>query len=137
MLVVMGLLAVLAISEMLFHSLRIDHRARYERVRQELVLLRSSQDLLKQVALEKSGQERSRDSLLSLTNRSLQKHELRSSALTPNSDGSMTLSFDATEYVQLMAWLHTIEQQGHRTVDIGIVQTDVPGLLTARLTLSQ
>lgn len=137
LLAIAGLLAVLAVSEILLHSRHVDYRTRYEQARQDLILLQGNQNLLGQVASDRSGSDKPRDSLLSLTNRLLEQHELRSSSITPNNDGSMTLSFDATEYVRLMAWLHAAEGQRIRIVDIGILQTDTPGLVTARLSLSR
>lgn len=137
MLVVLGLLTILAALEMLFHPLHLSQRTRYDHARQERILVQNSEGLLRQAALEKSSREKTLDSLLSLINRSLEKHELRSSAITPNNDGSMTLSFDATEYVRLMAWLHATEQQGIRIIDIGMVQTGTPGLVTVRVNVSR
>ena len=134
---VLGLLVFLTALEMLLHSRGVALRIRHEGARQELALLQNNQDLLARIALQRAQQSRRRDSLLTLTNQSLKKHQLHSNALTPNSDGSMTLSFDATEYVQLMTWLHAMERQEIRIIDIGIAQTGTPGLVNARLTLAQ
>lgn len=134
----MALMAILLLAaEIMLHPGMREQRAAHRHAQQALALLEEHRALLAQAAARRARTPESRESLLSFTTRSLEQHRLRSSGLSPNTDGSLSVSLDDVRYEHLMQWLLGVHRSPVAIAEISLVRTDTPGVVIARVTLSR